>query len=667
MVNKTNLRLIAVAVMVVLAGAGLAQADLTDGLIAHWKLDEISGTTAADSAGTNDGFLVGNPNWTSGQIDGALELDGIDDYVSIGDKFNDVDVPFSICAWINTNGGALQSIFHSDDTGDPDSGNYYGWHFHLRPYNAIGISLGDGTGAGSESRRTKLSSSTIPTGQWTFVAAVVRDGTDMDLYINGQDAGGYYTGTGGVMVHRDYPAQIGMCSRRGPLPFDGTIDEVRIYDRALFAGEVEELYQEGLPALESIEIAGPDAVAEDSQVQYKAIASYENGSTKDVTDSADWSVDDETVGSIGADGLLETMIINRPAKEIVITAEYSEGEIDAADDKAFTVFAICPSGSALDFDGVDDYVEVPDTAVLSSMANITISAWINPHTITATRYGYRIISKRFPFPQEFVIKHSETNSGGSAGELLIGFYTETEHTTNFDLPVDSWTHLCVVWDGTKYVKVYKNGILNETVELDDTPSPFDSDALTVIGKRGSSSTEHFDGLIDDVRIYDKALTAEEVQAAMQTKLTGDEDGLIGYWDFDEGEGQVVEDLAGENDGTLGSDPNVVDSSDPEWIVSDAPIGYCSLGDMVGRNMEDVLEIKADILSQLAAAILIELDTYEMLDEAFEAGQLGTDSKSDIVKAKQKIHSAVQHESHAGDDVQKSLEKIDDAYDVLGIE
>jgi surface protein len=216
-------------------------------IIAHWKLDETSGIAAYDSVGSNDGTLVGDPNWTTGQIDGALEFDGTSEYVSIGDKFNDVDLPFSICAWINTNGGLVQTIFVSDDTGDPSSGNHYGWYFKVKSDDTIVISLGDGTGAGSSDRRSKASSSTIPTGQWVFVAAVVRGYTNMDLYINDQDAGGSYSGTGGAMVHNDYPAQIGMNSRGGPFHFDGKIDDVRIYNYALTAEEIEQVYQDGLP------------------------------------------------------------------------------------------------------------------------------------------------------------------------------------------------------------------------------------------------------------------------------------------------------------------------------------------------------------------------------------------------------------------------------------
>ncbi len=163
---------------------------------------------------------------------------------------------------------------------------------------------------------------------------------------------------------------------------------------------------------------------------------------------------------------------------------------------------------ALEFDGDNDYVEVPDTASLSNMANITISAWINPDTITAKAGGYRIISKWNPTDKEFILKHSQTGVGGS-GEIFVGFYGNSAYTSNFNLPANSWTHLCVVWGGSTTIEVYKNGVLFETLSL-SSPSPYDSTAPTVIGKHGSISAEYFDGRIDEVRIYDRVLSFGEI-------------------------------------------------------------------------------------------------------------------------------------------------------------
>ena len=90
-----------------------------------------------------------------------------------------------------------------------------------------------------------------------------------------------------------------------PHYFSGLMDDVRIYDRALSAVEIEELYLGEEAELVGLEITGPSQVPEDSQTQYSAIALYDNNSTADVTDTAVWSVEPDVIADIEA-GLLTT-------------------------------------------------------------------------------------------------------------------------------------------------------------------------------------------------------------------------------------------------------------------------------------------------------------------------------------------------------------------------
>ena len=70
------------------------------GLIAHWKLDETDGNAAPDALGRFDGTVHGSPQWRpdEGRIRGALELDGIDDYIRTGNVLNPADGPFTVFA-----------------------------------------------------------------------------------------------------------------------------------------------------------------------------------------------------------------------------------------------------------------------------------------------------------------------------------------------------------------------------------------------------------------------------------------------------------------------------------------------------------------------------------------------------------------------------------------
>src|SRR3990167_7744794 len=60
------------------------EANITTGLVSHWKMDETTGTTATDSVGTNNGTLTNGPTWTTGKLNNALSFDGSNDYVSMG-------------------------------------------------------------------------------------------------------------------------------------------------------------------------------------------------------------------------------------------------------------------------------------------------------------------------------------------------------------------------------------------------------------------------------------------------------------------------------------------------------------------------------------------------------------------------------------------------------
>ena len=103
-------------------------------LIARWKLDETEDNIASDNTGSYNAILSGNPIWqpTDGKIDGALELDGVDDYVSTPFILNAADTPFSASVWIKGTIPGQAIISQTDGTGfggtwlglDPSDGNF---------------------------------------------------------------------------------------------------------------------------------------------------------------------------------------------------------------------------------------------------------------------------------------------------------------------------------------------------------------------------------------------------------------------------------------------------------------------------------------------------------------------------------------------------------------
>src|SRR5688572_24925545 len=100
-----------VAVLVVASEAFGQAAAPTNGLTGYWKFDEAAGTTASDSSGSsNAGTLVSGPAWTpSGKVNGALSLDGVDDYVSL--RSQSLPSAFTLSAWVNVTGNAETTLF----------------------------------------------------------------------------------------------------------------------------------------------------------------------------------------------------------------------------------------------------------------------------------------------------------------------------------------------------------------------------------------------------------------------------------------------------------------------------------------------------------------------------------------------------------------------------
>jgi len=186
-------------------------------LFAQWALDEIEGNIAYDSANDNDGAVYGDPAWQTegGMVNGALQLDGIDDYVSTPFVLNPADGKFSVFIWIK--GGAPGQVVLSQIGGarwlctDSLEGNLM---TELKSSGRGAVEL--------------LSQTNITDGNWHRIG-LVWDGSHRTLYVDdiavAEDAqtnlegseNGLYIGTGKAMEPGSF--------------WSGLIDDVRIYNR----------------------------------------------------------------------------------------------------------------------------------------------------------------------------------------------------------------------------------------------------------------------------------------------------------------------------------------------------------------------------------------------------------------------------------------------------
>ena len=201
------------------------------GLLAHWRLDDNADNTAVvDSAGSHTGTAQQNTSvlHTTGQIDGALSFNGSSDYITVsgsdGLRFNSGTQDFSIFAWIKSATGYSSSTLIFDLRNANDDG----WRFLYSSTEQIWLSV---------DWIDVKSSSLIQDTNWHFVGAVIdRDGNGQ-MYIDGLPDGNPVAISSEPMA-TTVDAAIGKSSYDASGYFDGLIDDVRIYDRALSADQV---------------------------------------------------------------------------------------------------------------------------------------------------------------------------------------------------------------------------------------------------------------------------------------------------------------------------------------------------------------------------------------------------------------------------------------------
>ena len=188
-------------------------------MIAYWGLNEATGAIAYDSVNNHNGTLHGDPIWqpNNGQVAGALEFDGVDDYITTDFILNPANGPFSVFAWINGGAPGQTIISQTDGTDwlstDPSDGSL------------ITVLKGLGRGAAD-----LISHTIITDGNWHRIG-LVWDGLNRALYVDdilvAED-------TQNSLKDSDNGLYIGCGKNMEAGTFwSGLIDDVRIYNRVV--------------------------------------------------------------------------------------------------------------------------------------------------------------------------------------------------------------------------------------------------------------------------------------------------------------------------------------------------------------------------------------------------------------------------------------------------
>ena len=225
------------------------EATIQPAMVAHWRLDEQTGSMVYDSSvNGNNGTLVNMSDdaWGSGILGNALQFDGIDDYVQVPHTpsidFSDQD--FSISFWLKQTvvDRHMRYIIKGTHT-SPGTGKRYEVFHHSS--NVVRFSIDDDV----TKSRVEVPNTNFVTGKWVHVVAVRnRASEQLLLYANTNLEGSASDDTGDISQNEDL--FLGVSPDEDDTNLAGLLDDIRIYNYALDATEIETIYDNGITDVE---------------------------------------------------------------------------------------------------------------------------------------------------------------------------------------------------------------------------------------------------------------------------------------------------------------------------------------------------------------------------------------------------------------------------------
>lgn len=203
-------------------------------------------------------------------------------------------------------------------------------------------------------------------------------------------------------------------------------------------------------------------------------------------------------------------------------------------------------GNVLSFDGFDDRVMVDNDNELSNLSQLTIEVWVNISEYDVIHVVYRGTSNFITETYKIGIINGQPElrlTGGSSINYIL--------SANTTLSLNEWHHIAATYDGSEG-KIYINGILDNT-ELFNIPIISSSGGQLYIGidRDGTNNyNQAFQGCMDELRIWNNIKSQSEIQASMNTELTGSESNLVAYYNMEQSGNQLTDISNNQNNGIL---------------------------------------------------------------------------------------------------------------------
>ncbi|MBS1794234.1 MAG: carboxypeptidase regulatory-like domain-containing protein [Acidobacteria bacterium] len=413
--------------------------------------------------------LVGDAAYTNtGRVGRAFELDGSGDYIRIEDN----------AAQRPANAVTIDGWFKFDSVSGLVS--LISKPVRNSPFNSYTIYLEGGQLRGligNASQYTRaLSNFAPPTGVWTHLAFTydyTGGVSTLHLYANGVEVTSSVDGTANLPLFYDanpYPLLIGADFESNAPQFflDGQADEVSVYGRALAQSEIFDIVQQGSYGKCA---PTPCAQAPNNLVSWFA----------------------------GEGNALDSKSNNHGALQNGAT--YANGKV----------------GQAFSFDGTDDRVLVPNSPSLDITGNqMTIEAWINPTVVTGDR---QIVSMATGVAVPGSRKYGLFIQNGRLGaevRTTDAYYGSAP--TDGDIAPNVFTHIALVYNGSQLIRYINGAAVGSPVPL--TGNIVASNGVFSIGQFATDGASSFQGVIDEVGVYDRALSASEISSVYNAASSG---------------------------------------------------------------------------------------------------------------------------------------------------
>jgi len=445
----------------------------TAGPVGFWRFEEGSGTSANDISGnSNTGTITqGGGGYDAGKYGKGYNFDNTSTSINAGSGSTLDDLPatagMTVEAWINPKGQGENGtgFIVAKNVGTTPSA---GWILQLAASYGFTFTVDGGT----DLVRT-TSTSAISPNTWSHITVtwdgVITTASSVHIFVNGVEAS-YATTTNGVSRVSDATSSVYIGNdSTGAATFNGTIDEVKIYNYAISQKQIISDYNGGHPIGGSP--VGSQAVYYKFDEGY-GTAFHDSGPNKmdGVITGAGWT----NQGKFG-----KALFFNGTSSQYATVTD--------------------STGSALDITGA-----------------ITISAWIKNNVASGGSLDGGIVYKS---PNIFGATNTKVYEIGFLDGIFYwqrgnGAGGDDSLSFTWDLGAGSWHHIVAVWDGTttsEAMKIYVDGRLKTKGAANIASIRTTNDPLSISGHSGAFSYEFFDGLIDEVKIYSSALSVSQIQ------------------------------------------------------------------------------------------------------------------------------------------------------------